>query len=167
MPSWASNSGPERRELAERGARRRGKPDESMPNGGLVAQIWSNSAVQSRTSRLRPTNVYFIQAGRNGQIKIGRADSPSKRITGLQTGSPEELRVLAVIPGPLWLERYFHRHWREYRSRGEWFSPEPDILNFLHWWNTGTGHRPVYAPDGGSVQHWLPSKREMELSALH
>ena len=42
--------------------------------------------------------IFFIQAGHDGPIKIGKAVDPEKRLQTLQTGTHEMLRLLAVIP---------------------------------------------------------------------
>ncbi len=42
--------------------------------------------------------IYFIQAEQSGLIKIGKANQVYKRLQTLQTGSPEKLRVLMMLP---------------------------------------------------------------------
>lgn len=65
--------------------------------------------------------VYFIGNGR-GQVKIGTASNVKSRLSGLQTGSPDELELLAYIPGGNARERKLHDEYAEYRIRGEWFE---------------------------------------------
>src|ERR1035437_7766886 len=43
--------------------------------------------------------VYFIQAGSEGPIKIGIADSPALRLRELQTGNHLPLTLLKAVPG--------------------------------------------------------------------
>lgn len=70
--------------------------------------------------------VYFIQA-QCGSIKIGRARNVRYRLDELQCANPHELNLLAVaVDGGR--EREYHRQFAEHRTRGEWFSPHPDIL---------------------------------------
>ena len=64
---------------------------------------------------------YFIQAGDDGPIKIGRASNVRRRLKELQTASHERLRVLAVIRGDY--ERSMHRFCSDSRLHGEWFHP--------------------------------------------
>jgi DNA-binding XRE family transcriptional regulator len=72
--------------------------------------------------------VYFIQAGAGGAIKIGVAEDISRRVAGLQTGCPDLLTVLAVLPGTQRDERRLHSMLRAFRHRGEWFKPAPQVL---------------------------------------
>jgi hypothetical protein len=71
------------------------------------------------------SNVYFIQAGQSGPIKIGIAIDVRKRLLALGCGSPEKLFLRATIPGGQKLERRLHRALRDHRLEGEWFSFAP------------------------------------------
>ena len=71
-------------------------------------------------------NIYFIQSGKRGQIKIGVANDVPVRMAELQIGNPQELKLLASIPisslkkaGAL--EKSLHRRFSRQRIRGEWF----------------------------------------------
>jgi hypothetical protein len=77
-----------------------------------------------------PTFVYFARAA-GGPIKIGLSRSPQLRIDHLATGSPEDLRLLAVVPGNRERERQLHERFAAHRVRGEWFAPEPELLDFI------------------------------------
>jgi hypothetical protein len=70
--------------------------------------------------------VYFIQSGDCGPIGI--AEDPLKRLRHLQTGSCESLRLLGILPGGAEREASLHRHLAEFRIRGEWFRPSPEVL---------------------------------------
>ncbi len=70
--------------------------------------------------------VYFIRAGNEGAIKIGRATDPRKRLAALQTASPAPLLLLAVIENGD--ERAFHTQFAAHRLNGEWFHPAPELL---------------------------------------
>lgn len=70
-------------------------------------------------------NVYLIQSGDNGPVKIGVANSPSQRLAQLQTGNPEKLNLIMVIKGAgIDYEQRLHERFREYHIRDEWFTPE-------------------------------------------
>jgi hypothetical protein len=76
---------------------------------------------------------YFIQEGRGGAIKIGKARGLQKRLRHLQTGNSSELHLLLVLEGDY--ERDAHLIWWEHRIRGEWFSSheiERWIRDVLH-----------------------------------
>jgi hypothetical protein len=78
-------------------------------------------------------NVYFIQVGEDGPIKIGRAKgSPLTRLDALQVGIPFDLRLVAIIPHVSHhLELDLHRRFDHLRIRGEWFKPEPELLDYI------------------------------------
>lgn len=68
--------------------------------------------------------IYFIQAGKHGQIKIGYTDSnPVDRLRSLQVGNPLKLRLVGVVDGTKQAEKDLHHRLREYRVNGEWFEP--------------------------------------------
>lgn len=66
--------------------------------------------------------VYFIQAGGNGPVKIGRTEDPENRLRYLQTAHYEELQIIRVIDGGAETEAWLHRHYSRWRVRGEWFD---------------------------------------------
>jgi hypothetical protein len=65
-------------------------------------------------------NVYFVLCGKF--VKIGFALDVGKRLAELQTGNPQPLAMIAVIPNcaPS-VERMYHQAFAEARVRGEWF----------------------------------------------
>jgi len=71
--------------------------------------------------------VYFIRAGVDGPIKIGYTRYPRRRISNLQTASPVQLRLVAVIEGRRADEAKLHEDLRAYRIRGEWFADCPEV----------------------------------------
>lgn len=75
--------------------------------------------------------VYFIQVDPDGPIKIGIADSVISRLGNLQSACPYDLRVRTFWRGPRLVERFLHRELAAHRIRGEWFRPEPFVLDVL------------------------------------
>jgi hypothetical protein len=79
--------------------------------------------------------VYMCQSGRSNYVKIGmshRAKLPH-RLTTLQAGNPEELRLLCVCvtSSPRRLEAHLQRHFAPYQHRREWFAlPDAVIAVF-------------------------------------
>jgi len=72
--------------------------------------------------------VYFIQCGEKGPVKVGKAKDVEIRRAELQTGNPAALiiRVVLVADSEMnasYLEREFHRLFKKYHIRGEWFKP--------------------------------------------
>jgi hypothetical protein len=79
-----------------------------------------------------PSFVYVVQGEPGTPIKVGVAKDPMARLRGLQTGNPQRLRILCVIPGDHALETALHDRLRDSRVLGEWFG-EPGIDEFLVW----------------------------------
>lgn len=92
-----------------------------------VARLRRALAHRVGLSQCRAGFVYFIQAA-SGPIKIGRAADARVRLAEIQTGSHEELVLLATVPGGRVVERQLHQRFAEHRIRGEWFAPAADIL---------------------------------------
>jgi hypothetical protein len=90
--------------------------------------------------------IYFIESGVGGLIKIGYATDPVKRMNSFLTGNPNELNLLALIPGTLKDERALHRLFKEHQIVREWFAPHVDIWRLIeqHW---------VYDEDNGTRVH--------------
>ena len=74
--------------------------------------------------------VYFIRAA-TGEIKIGHAKDPLKRLNDLQTGQPAPLRLLATMPGGVEVERELHDRFAEFHLQGEWFFATERLLGFI------------------------------------
>lgn len=70
--------------------------------------------------------VYWVQAGRNGLVKVGWADDVAKRIKQLQTGCPEIIILLRIENGERTLEATLHRYYRGKHHRAEWFALDRD-----------------------------------------
>lgn len=95
-------------------------PQSCQPTDGLISRkksgVWHY--------------VYFIRAGVDGPIKIGRANDMAKRVAMLQSGNHLRLTVLATVQLECAVagEARYHRQFAEHRFRGEWFAPHPDLL---------------------------------------
>lgn len=76
--------------------------------------------------------IYFIQAGKNGAIKIGYTESDiSGRVASLQTASPEELHLLGSMEGDIQKESELHEKFADNHIRGEWFKPTIALKAFI------------------------------------
>lgn len=79
--------------------------------------------------------VYFVTDGE--AIKIGKANNPKSRLSGLQTSHHKPLTILAVTPGNETLEREFHRIFDSKRLRGEWFQDCDEVRALVDDINSG------------------------------
>jgi len=72
-------------------------------------------------------NVYFIQSGNNGPIKIGMAENVDRRLSELQEGNPYKLNIISVmdcysVSHADETEKRIHKLFSKKRIRGEWFK---------------------------------------------
>ena len=78
--------------------------------------------------------IYFI-SDEKGSIKIGVASDIEKRLSSLQTGNPNPLKVKRLIRikgvNDYEAERALHDHFKEYQLTGEWFKEDAvkDLLS--------------------------------------
>lgn len=72
--------------------------------------------------------IYFVQEGQDGPIKIGVAKQPADRVRQLQGANSRPLILRGVKTGFVKDERALHKKLDAFRIRGEWFSPEPEVL---------------------------------------
>ena len=80
--------------------------------------------------------VYFILDTISNAIKIGKANDIHERLSGLQTGNPNELLVLHYdkcdsAETAFNLERKYHNKFNHLRVRGEWFKYDREIFQKL------------------------------------
>ena len=81
--------------------------------------------------------VYFVRAVSGGPVKIGFTDGRiADRLSSIQTGHPERLRVLAAFPATIEVERELHARFAAHRGNGEWFEWANDIAEYVT--NRGT-----------------------------
>jgi hypothetical protein len=77
--------------------------------------------------------VYLIWHARTGYFKIGYSMYPKARERTLQAEDPG-LELLATLKGTKQDERRLHKHYAEYRKRGEWFALPTNIaINLKEW----------------------------------
>ena len=84
-----------------------------------------------RKKKRPSTEVYFIQAGADGPIKIGIAGDSFCRLQELQTGHYEELRLLGFVAIEEYPEKDLHGRFADLHIRGEWFRPGQHLLEFI------------------------------------
>lgn len=75
--------------------------------------------------------VYFLVAPEMGLIKIGFSTNPEKRINKQIHESVATLICIGHYMAPGTAERHLHRHFRQYRIKGEWFRDCEEIRSVL------------------------------------
>jgi hypothetical protein len=97
-----------------------------QPDGPLSGAVKRGGAKRSKRRR----EVYFVQAGEGGLVKIGVADDAMIRLRGLATMSPVPLRLIGLMVcrkgGEL--EGLMHFMFHGHRRHGEWFEPVDALL---------------------------------------
>ena len=79
--------------------------------------------------------IYVIKNPLNETVKIGVAQDVDKRIKQLQTGAGIELELIyksIICSNAFAIERDVHEYFKEYRTFGEWFKVNSEIvIDFL------------------------------------
>ena len=77
-------------------------------------------------------HVYFIQGQTTRLIKIGHTRGNTEhRITSMQTGSPDKLKILKVVEAEKGFEKTLHKKFASIRCHGEWFYPSRGLMAFI------------------------------------
>lgn len=87
--------------------------------------------LEAETTKPKQGQVYFIQQGDAGPIKIGYSTNPEKRLKTLSTASPYPLHLRLVIEGGKKLEKDLHDQFAEHQLDGEWFEANASLLTFI------------------------------------
>ena len=81
--------------------------------------------------RDRHTFIYFLYAEKANTIKIGITTNLKERFFRLQNACPEDLYLLKVIDGDAKEENRLHKMFRKYKAHSEWFTLNPELLDFI------------------------------------
>lgn len=74
--------------------------------------------------------VYFIQAGKDGPVKIGYSKSPTDRLQDLQVSNATELHIVRILDGNFDTEKALQKKFSSHWIRGEWYECKP-VLDYL------------------------------------
>lgn len=85
--------------------------------------------VRTDGSDKKESVIYFLSCG--DKVKIGLTTDLPRRLRNIRNMSPVSLELLGVIPGDAKLERELHRRFGQYRQHGEWFSSNPELVDFI------------------------------------
>lgn len=114
-----------------------GKPQPPWIGDGItpdtIRRAWESRqaalAAEAQRAVDLQSDLYFIQSGESGPIKIGITGMKiEKRMKALQTAHPFKLRLLVLVKGDAMRETEYHARFAEHRLEGEWFAPHPNIL---------------------------------------
>lgn len=75
--------------------------------------------------------VYFLQSLDSLEIKIGTTGRLADRVLSIKSNIGGDCLVLHVMPGGYELEAALHRKFDHLRAHGEWFRPDPVLVQFI------------------------------------
>lgn len=75
--------------------------------------------------------IYFITDETNKSCKIGYSANPETRLSSLQTGTINPLKLVSVLPGDRNKEKELHNTFKKFHIKGEWFKITPEIEKIL------------------------------------
>jgi hypothetical protein len=78
-----------------------------------------------RAQREAAGDLYFVTAGH--AVKIGRTVNFNKRLRHIQAHNHEKVELALLLKGEGWRERDYHKRFKAYHLRGEWFERCPEI----------------------------------------
>ena len=113
--------------------------------------------------------IYFIGTDWDSPVKVGKTKDEKKRLSHLQVGNPNELKILKLIRGYGCEEARIHRVLSDYRIRGEWFEGPP-VKAFLDnaEWEIIDGGASDYGEINGKIKERLLSfDRSLEVLTDH
>jgi hypothetical protein len=105
-----------------------------------IKKPWTLTITSGRGKVVRkPIDVdtYFLGVSRGKSkrfhaVKIGqcRRGTLETRVRNLATGTPDKITILGFVRGAS-AERKFHRRFKGFHIRREWYKPAPEILNLI------------------------------------
>lgn len=101
------------------------------------SEIQSNQHTKVEPLKNRNGYVYFIQAidFRNKPIKIGWSSQVKQRLKNMtwivKSRLKSRIKLLALVEGKINLEHDMHVKFKHLNIYGEWFSPNPEIIDFV------------------------------------
>ncbi len=76
---------------------------------------------------VKAEKIYFIRAGEDGPIKIGRTCDIARRMRTMQTGNHMSLRLVGWVYGGPALEAELHKQF--HCVSGEWFTASGELIS--------------------------------------
>ena len=100
----------------------------------IVTSILENnhlSLKEFRNLSLEKPIVYLVASYDKKHLKIGSATHPKDRIGQIQTCQPGDITIVSFIETNDYnsIEKQLHEEFKDYNTRGEWFTNNPKIIN--------------------------------------
>jgi hypothetical protein len=75
--------------------------------------------------------VYFILDELNNAVKIGTTIDIKKRLSAIQCGQSQKLKLLKLVEGTYELELELHEKFVDFRISGEWFKAHKTLIAYI------------------------------------
>lgn len=109
-------------------------------NESIIAyQCARNAITAQRKGKYRASGgskIYFIGADDLPFVKIGISENIYKRLDGIQTSIPYDLRILFYFTGDRSDENEAHMAFGRWKRRGEWYVKDPMISAYIKYATT-------------------------------
>ena len=119
-----------------------------IPKGERYHAVMLKASELASSTRTKVTDLpstYFVLNSRAGMVKIGQSRDVYTRLKALQTGSPDVLKIIAIIPlGDIgfpiiflkktdmgYTEESLHLRFAKDRLVGEWFTYNAEVKAFV------------------------------------
>jgi len=87
--------------------------------------------VRRELAHIDTVPVYFAQAERTGEVKIGFSTNVSDRLYMLRWQRHTNMTLLGWVPGGPRVEREMHARFDDLSLGGEWFEPDPTLFDYV------------------------------------
>lgn len=91
---------------------------------------WTGAPPDRRPTHGSRSRIYFLSDGVG--IKIGHSMSVEQRIHNIRSSNRAEITLLLMIDGTSKEETAIHKQFKHLRIRGEWFTPGPELIEFIN-----------------------------------
>ena len=95
-----------------------------------MSAVLALAAIRKELRLMSTVPVYFAQAERNGEVKIGFSTNVTNRLYMLGNQRWTTMKLLGWVPGGPKVEREMHAKFGEFALGHEWFTPAPELLSF-------------------------------------
>ena len=75
--------------------------------------------------------LYFILDTQSNSIKIGVSKDVKRRLSQLQTSNASPLLLVGRMQNRIGLEKNLHEKFKKYRLKGEWFSTNASLIEYI------------------------------------
>lgn len=75
--------------------------------------------------------VYFMRYGTSDRVKIGFTGKMNLRKCSLESGTPENLHLIATVTGGRAQEARLHKRFAAFRIKGEWYKLEGKLAEYV------------------------------------